>query len=254
MYSADLPFWAPVASACYLTASMSERKVCTAGLSPYCCSMDLELVGSSHICFTARTLLQKLFFVGCAVQVLHLALSIAGSGMPYAPGDSIGVAPHNSADLVQELLQRLSLDGDRVFSVAALQDGGTGQGLGPGKGRLLPHLPCPCTVRRAFLVCSTSSSPVLPHLASWHSALLANGFSGARSCDDSWIRWARLGWTLRDYRASHFCACWQSIARTGLSACACCCSAAAVSQTTCFTVSMCCCVACNRGKAGYLLN
>ncbi|EFN59935.1 hypothetical protein CHLNCDRAFT_7300, partial [Chlorella variabilis] len=71
--------------------------------------------------------------------VLHLELDIAGSGMRYAPGDSVGVLPRNDPALVEALLRRLELDGEAVFD----------QQTGGGE-HLLPHLRAPCSVRAAL--------------------------------------------------------------------------------------------------------
>jgi NADPH-ferrihemoprotein reductase len=86
-----------------------------------------------------------------------MELSVAGSGMRYIPGDSIGVLPCNDPALVDALLVRLGQDGSRVFSVAALGSSAAPAAPGP---RLLPHLKWPCTLRHAFLVgCDLTSTP-----------------------------------------------------------------------------------------------
>ena len=80
------------------------------------------------------------------LQVLHMELGIAGSGMRYQPGDSIGISVRNDPALVETLLQRLGVDGTRVFSV---------EHAGPEAGsaaHLLPHLQWPCTARHALSV------------------------------------------------------------------------------------------------------
>lgn len=105
------------------------------------------------------------------LQVLHLELDIAGSGMRYAPGDAIGVLPQNDAALVSALLERLGLEGEAVFDVASADEeeaaqggsatgGGEQGGGGPAQQQqpahhhstehLLPHLRAPCTVRSAL--------------------------------------------------------------------------------------------------------
>ncbi len=47
-------------------------------------------------------------------KVLHLELSIRGSGMAYEPGDAIGVLPTNPPDLVAGLCKRLNVSPDKV--------------------------------------------------------------------------------------------------------------------------------------------
>lgn len=71
--------------------------------------------------------------------------------MQYKPGDSIGIAVHNDAALVEGLLKRLGVEGDRVFSVVPAEQQGGGGGAGGGK--LLPHLQWPCTLKHALTVC-----------------------------------------------------------------------------------------------------
>lgn len=100
----------------------------------------------------------------CSLQVLHVELDVAGSGMAFAPGDAIGVLPQNDASLVAALLERLGLDGEAVFDVqpadeaaaAAGGDAGAGDASGAAGSaqhhseRLLPHLRAPCSVRAAL--------------------------------------------------------------------------------------------------------
>lgn len=47
-------------------------------------------------------------------DIRHLELSLEGSGLSYEPGDSLGVWPRNSPDLVNQVLELLKLDGDAV--------------------------------------------------------------------------------------------------------------------------------------------
>ena len=71
--------------------------------------------------------------------------------MQYQPGDSIGVMPHNDAQLVEGLLQHLQQDGDQVFSIASSSDDGA---------KLLQHLGWPCTLRHALTRgCDLTSIP-----------------------------------------------------------------------------------------------
>ncbi|GAQ83041.1 NADP/FAD dependent oxidoreductase [Klebsormidium nitens] len=88
-------------------------------------------------------------------RVIHLEVDIARTGASYKPGDSLGVLPENRPELVDGLLERLGADGGRVFSVAAVDDVGTGQGDGSadvaGGARLLGHVGWPCTLREALL-------------------------------------------------------------------------------------------------------
>lgn len=79
--------------------------------------------------------------------MLHLELDVAGSGMQYNPGDSVGVLPENSDALVDGVLQRLGVAKGGV--IAAIEPA---EGEGGGGGALLPHIRCPCTVRTAFKV------------------------------------------------------------------------------------------------------
>ncbi|KAK3274860.1 hypothetical protein CYMTET_16978 [Cymbomonas tetramitiformis] len=76
-------------------------------------------------------------------DVLHLALGIAGSGVKYSPGDSLGVMPSNDPDLVNKILTRLGLDGEKRFSVCAAEGQQTEMAL-------LPHIRTPCSIRSAF--------------------------------------------------------------------------------------------------------
>ena len=88
------------------------------------------------------------------LQVLHVEVNIEGSGMQYQPGDSIGLLPHNDAQLVEEVLQHLGQDGDRVFSIASSSGDGS---------KLLQHLGWPCSLRQALTVgCDITSIPRSP--------------------------------------------------------------------------------------------
>lgn len=54
-------------------------------------------------------------------DVRHVELSLAGSGLSYEPGDTLGVWPRNPDVVVSDVLQTLQLDGE----VAVLHDGET---------------------------------------------------------------------------------------------------------------------------------
>jgi sulfite reductase (NADPH) flavoprotein alpha-component len=45
-------------------------------------------------------------------ETRHVELSLAGSGIQYLPGDSVGVLPENRCDMVEEVLWLLHLSGD----------------------------------------------------------------------------------------------------------------------------------------------
>eukprot|EP00884_Botryococcus_braunii_P018195 jgi/Botrbrau1/5059/Bobra.37_1s0024.1 len=93
-----------------------------------------------------------------------MEVSVAGSGMRYLPGDSLGVLPSNDPSLVDQLLQRLGQDGEAVFSVIPADEGAPGstgpQGADSKGSRLLPNLGWPCTLRHALLYgCDLTSIP-----------------------------------------------------------------------------------------------
>ena len=82
-----------------------------------------------------------------------MELDLAGSGMRYQPGDSLGVSPLNDDAAVDALLTRLGADGGRVFEVTSAEAGQ------PQKG-LCPHLGCPTTLRGALQAgCDITSPP-----------------------------------------------------------------------------------------------
>ena len=83
--------------------------------------------------------------------MLHVEVDIQGSGMQYQPGDSIGLLPHNDAQLVEGVLRHLGKDGDQVFSIAC----SSGE-----DAQLLQHLGWPCSLRRALTIgCDLTSIP-----------------------------------------------------------------------------------------------
>jgi sulfite reductase (NADPH) flavoprotein alpha-component len=55
---------------------------------------------------------QRITARGSRKDVRHLELSLAGSGLRYAPGDALGVWPRNPAVLVDAVLDSLQLDGE----------------------------------------------------------------------------------------------------------------------------------------------
>ena len=87
----------------------------------------------------------------CLCQVLHVEVDIQSSGMQYQPGDSIGLLPHNDAQLVEGVLSHLGQDGNQVFSIACT----SGE-----DAQLLQHLGWPCSLRRALTIgCDLTSIP-----------------------------------------------------------------------------------------------
>ena len=63
--------------------------------------------------FPARLLVnQKLNLEGSEKETRHYEFSLAGSGLQYEVGDSMGVFPQNNPHLVQELLEALYFSGD----------------------------------------------------------------------------------------------------------------------------------------------
>lgn len=58
---------------------------------------------------------------GSAKETRHLVVSLAGSGLHYKPGDSLGVFPENRAVEVAEILSRLGATGDEPVSPVMLK-------------------------------------------------------------------------------------------------------------------------------------
>ncbi|QSQ18831.1 assimilatory sulfite reductase (NADPH) flavoprotein subunit [Pyxidicoccus parkwayensis] len=54
---------------------------------------------------------QRITGRGALKDVRHVELSLEGSGLEYAPGDALGVWPHNPPELVDAFLSELKLDG-----------------------------------------------------------------------------------------------------------------------------------------------
>ncbi len=59
---------------------------------------------------------QKITARDSSKDVRHIELSLAGSGLDYQPGDTLGVWPRNPAFVVDELLAALQLDGEQTLS------------------------------------------------------------------------------------------------------------------------------------------
>src|SRR5476649_1106637 len=58
---------------------------------------------------------------GSAKETRHLVIALAGSGLRYKAGDSLGVFPVNRASEVEEILLRLGATGDELVSPAMLK-------------------------------------------------------------------------------------------------------------------------------------
>ena len=69
---------------------------------------------------------------GSGKETRHFVVSIAGSGLHYSAGDSLGVFPSNRASEVEEIIRRLGATGDELVSPAMLK------------------LPAPITLREAL--------------------------------------------------------------------------------------------------------
>ena len=80
-------------------------------------------------------------------RVVHVQFDLAGSGIKYGPGDSLGVLPENDPVLVDALLKRMDLDGSKWFALQPLDRGDAA----PSSQRPLQHIKWPCSVENAFL-------------------------------------------------------------------------------------------------------
>jgi len=60
-------------------------------------------------------------------ETVHLELSLAGSGLTYEPGDSIGILPKNDPAMVEAVLGAVRLDGDAAFEASTIRDALSGQ-------------------------------------------------------------------------------------------------------------------------------
>lgn len=85
-------------------------------------------------------------------KVLHCEFDVRGAGARFVPGDSIGVRPCNGPAMVEAVISELGLEAERVFRVRPAA------GV-EATGALLPHVPAPCSVRRAFLEGLDLTSP-----------------------------------------------------------------------------------------------
>jgi NADPH-ferrihemoprotein reductase len=85
-----------------------------------------------------------------------MEVDITGSGMEqfYKPGDSIGILPENNPAMVDQIINKLGVDAEAVFSVAPAAPEANSQEM------LLSHLKWPCTVRNALLHgCDVTTAP-----------------------------------------------------------------------------------------------
>jgi sulfite reductase (NADPH) flavoprotein alpha-component len=64
---------------------------------------------------------RRLNRAGSAKDTRHFVVNLAGSGLRYKAGDSLGVFPTNRADLVDEVIRRLHATGDELVSPAMLK-------------------------------------------------------------------------------------------------------------------------------------
>eukprot|EP00963_Diacronema_lutheri_P007204 scaffold630_cov350-Pavlova_lutheri.AAC.15 len=79
-------------------------------------------------------------------RVLHLDADVSKTKLArsFSPGDSIGILPCNDQRLVDELLERLQFNPNKVFSVKPALEAEKDK-------QLLPHIKTPCSVRKCFL-------------------------------------------------------------------------------------------------------
>ena len=54
---------------------------------------------------------------GSEKDIRHFVLSLAGSGLCYRPGDSLGIYARNSPALVDEIIKALGSEGERLLGV-----------------------------------------------------------------------------------------------------------------------------------------
>ncbi len=67
--------------------------------------------------YAAELLVNRLLNEGSDKETRHFELSLDGSGLSYAPGDSLGVIPQNNPLVVNELLEAVQLSGDETVQV-----------------------------------------------------------------------------------------------------------------------------------------
>jgi len=60
-------------------------------------------------------------------ETVHLELSLAGSGLTYEPGDSLGIVPKNDPAMVEAVLGAVRLDGDAAFEASTVRDALSGK-------------------------------------------------------------------------------------------------------------------------------
>ncbi|KCZ90374.1 assimilatory sulfite reductase (NADPH) flavoprotein subunit [Hyphomonas jannaschiana] len=67
----------------------------------------------------AASVLENIRIVGggSSKDTRHIELSLAGSGLVYAPGDALGIVAENAADTVEKLLEALSLDAETSITL-----------------------------------------------------------------------------------------------------------------------------------------
>ncbi len=94
-----------------LDAGVSSR-------APYLRSVNQASLFTREQPFNAEILTnQRITGHGSSKDVRHIELDLAGSGLSYLPGDSLGVAPQNPPELVQALLTSLQLDGAEEVAI-----------------------------------------------------------------------------------------------------------------------------------------
>lgn len=83
----------------------------------------------------------RLCGVGSTKETLHVELSLAGTGLHYEPGDSLGVWPTNDPALVEEILAAASCDGDaKVALRGVVHESSRGAGATSLRQALATHV------------------------------------------------------------------------------------------------------------------
>ena len=86
--------------------------------APLLRAVDTVSVFNKSNPFPAEVLVnQKITGGKSSKDVRHIELSLEGSGLRYEPGDALAVIAQNPPQLVAELLEELSLDGDEIVDV-----------------------------------------------------------------------------------------------------------------------------------------